>query len=163
MPEAARDPTLTIEAVNVSRAPVEVTVVYAGFVQSSLPAEVVFGRGTVKLPLRELTGTRQMLCVLQAGETASWIADLIQLAEELEERRLTLTPHSRFLDFNRLDVERWTRRGSLAIIARNAVAMYRQRRLAVIISDGRAGFHKAKVRWQSPLRDRLRDDGFQTL
>lgn len=162
MPDAVRGPTVAIKAVNVTRAPVGVTGVYASFTYASLPAEVVFGRGTVKLPLRELAGKRQPPCVLQAGESALWTADLRQLTGELEERRLTLAPHSRFLDFNSIDFERWTRRGRLAIMARNTIAMQSQRRLAVVIGDGQAGLHKAKVRWQSPLWDRLRDDDFQT-
>lgn len=156
VPDAARGPTLAIKAVNVTGAPVEVTGICAGFIYASLPAEVVFGRRPVKLPLSELAGKRQPPCVLQAGETALWTANLCQLTDDLEERRLTLMPHSRFLDF------KWTRHGRLAIIARNAIAMQSQRDLAVVISDGRAGLHKATVRWQSPLWDRLRDDGFQT-
>ncbi len=158
VPDAARGPVLAIKAVNVTGAPVEVTGAYAGFMYASLPAEVVFGRATVKLPLRRLAGKRQPPCVLQAGESDLWTANLRQLADDLEERRLTLTSHSRFLGFNSIDVERWTRRGHLAIMARNAIAMQSQRRLAVVIGDGQAGLHKAKVRWQPPLWARLRDD-----
>lgn len=149
---ATRAPTLTIKAVNITGAPTEVTGVYAGFIyKSSLPAEVLFGRGTAKLPLRELTGDRQPPCVLQAGETALWTANLRQLTDDLEERCLTITLHSRFLDSNSIDGDRLTRWGCLFIVMRNVIAAKSQQRLAVVIEDGRAGVHKATVKWQQPL------------
>ncbi|CAA9452829.1 MAG: hypothetical protein AVDCRST_MAG14-1157 [uncultured Rubrobacteraceae bacterium] len=152
VPDAARGPVLAIKAVNVTGAPVEITDVYAGFMYvSSLPAEVVFGSRTVKLPLHELTGKLQPPCVLQAGESALWTANLRQLTDDLEEKRLTLAPHSRFLNLSRTDSDRWTRFGRPAIMVRNVIAMQSQRKLAVVISDGRDGLHKAKVRWQPPL------------
>ncbi len=152
VPDAIRASMLTIKAVNITVAPTEVTGVYVGFIyKSSLPAEVLSGRGTAKLPLRELTGDRQPPCVLQAGETALWTANLRQLTDDLEERCLTLTPHSSFLDSNSIDGDRLTRRGCLFITMRNVIAAKSQQTLAVVIEDGRAGVHKATVKWQKPL------------
>lgn len=148
---AARSPMLAIKATNMAGVQVEVTGVYAGFIhESSLPVEVVFDSRTVKLPLRELAGEPQPPCLLQAGESVLWTANLRQLTDDLEEKRLTLWSHSRFLDFNNIDVEKWARRGRLAIMARNVLAMQSQRDLAVVVGDGRGGLHKAAVRWQSP-------------
>lgn len=156
VPDAARGPVLAIKATNVAGAPVEVTGVDASFIYTSLLAEVVFGSKSVKLPLRELTGEAQLPCALQAGESALWTANIHQLTEELEEKQLTLTPHSRFLDANSIDVERWRGYGLVAVMVRNRVAMQSSRRLAVAIKDGRGGLHKAKVRWQSPRWTLLR-------
>ena len=150
VPDAARGSVLAIKAVNIAGVPVEITGVHAGFIYAALPTEVVFGSRTVKLPLRELTGETQPPCVLEAGESALWTANLRQLADELEEKHLTLMSHSRFLDFNNIDLERWSRRGRLAVMTRNKIAIWSSRRLAVVVGYGRDGLHKAKVRWQAP-------------
>jgi hypothetical protein len=147
VPDVNRGPVWAIKAVNMARTPVEVTGVYAGFIYMSLPMEATFGSKTVKLSLRILAGERQPPLVLQAGESALWTANLSQLAEELKEKGLTLAPQLRFLDSNRIDIERWVRRGRLCIMARNMIAMQSQMELAVAIGDGWGGLHKAKVRW----------------
>lgn len=150
MPDANQGPVLAIKAVNLTDVPIEVNGVDAGFIYTSLPTEVVFGSRTVRLPLRVLTGERQLPCVLQAGEAALWTANLCQLTDELQEKQLKLSSHSRYLDARRIDIERWRRRGRLATIAHNRIAMLSSRRLAVVVSDGRGSLHKAKVKWSVP-------------
>lgn len=150
VPDAVRGSVLAIKVVNIAGVPVEITGVHAGFIYTALSTEVAFGSRTVKLPLRELTGETQPPCMLKAGESALWTANLRQLANELAEKQLTLYAHSRFLDSNNIDLERWSRRERLAVMMRNKIAMWSSRRLAVIIGEERGGLHKAKVRWQAP-------------
>lgn len=150
MPDVARSPTLTIETTNAAQEAVVVTGVYAGYIYGNALVEVAVGRRTVKLPLLELEDAVRLPFVLGIGESATWTANLYQLREQPEEKQLTLYPHSRFLDFNRFDRERWVSYGRPAIMLRNRIARLSSRRLAVVVRDDQGAPHKAKVRWEPP-------------
>jgi hypothetical protein len=151
LPVATANSTLTIEATNVSSAPVWIVGVYASFIHTFPFTEIFFGSGTLRIPLSELAGRPQPPCVLGVGESVVWSAELSQLREQSEAGQLVLGPHSRYFDLRtREDFERWMNRGRLAHVARNVVTTWSHRRLAVVLEDDRGGLHKAKVRWEPP-------------
>ena len=150
LPDASRDPVLTIEVTNAARVPVGITGVYTSFIHTSFFTEVVFGSRTAQLPLHEFDEGPRPPYVLDIDESVTWKANLRQLRGQLEEKQLTLERHSRYLDLSRIDLERWRSRGRLAIVIRNRIATTSHRRSAVVVLDDKGGLHKAKVRWQPP-------------
>jgi hypothetical protein len=152
VPAARNDAVLTIEVTNLSSRPVGVASVHVGYMYTNAVSEAVFGRRAPELELRELSGRTPLPATLSVGESVTWTASLEQLAADVQERRLTLGPHSPYLDRRRFEAEILsgdrTRRATVAV--RNAVSAWSYRRLALVVRDDRGTLYKAKVRWQPP-------------
>lgn len=141
---------LTIEVSNVARVPVRVLSVSMSHRYKDTLTEAAFGKRITKLPLFELLGDPQPPCVLDVGESVTWIANLSQLRERLEEERMRLGARSRYLDLRRIDIDRWERYGRLAIAVRNVIVKSSSWSLVVAVLDDRGGLYKAGVRWVPP-------------
>ncbi len=141
---------LKIKVINEGQESAEVSGAYVSFAYVHPLIETLFGRGTVELPLKELTEGPYPPCALDVGESIRWTADLHQLNDLLERKGLTLSPHPRYLGLRDIDIERWMRRGHLAIAFRNVIARLSVRHLAVIIRDNYNKRYKTKVKWEPP-------------
>lgn len=143
--------TLIIEMANIAQEPVEVAGVYVGYRYASVLAEMAFGESTPEFLVREFDGPPPPR-VIGAGGLITLNVNLDQFEERIEGGQLRLEGHSRYLDSNRIDLEWWATRPRALIAARNAIARWSQRRLAVAVRDDRGNLHKTKVRWQPPER-----------
>lgn len=152
IPAARRDTTLTIEVTNLAPEPVEVRSIHVGYMYTNLLTEATFGKSAPRFVLSELAGATPPPFTLGVDEPATWTTNLRQLAEGIEERRLTLGPHSSLVDLKRVeeDFVRGIRRGRASVKIRNVVASWSFRRLAVVVGDDRGSLYKTKVRWQPP-------------
>ncbi len=152
VPAARNNAVLTIEVTNLASRPVGVASIHVGYRYTNALSEAFFGRRAPELELRELSGRTSLPATLGAGESVAWIASLEQLAVEAQERRLTLGPHSPYLDRRQLEAEILSgdRPESVTVAVRNALSARSYRRLAIVVRDDRGTLHKAKVRWQPP-------------
>lgn len=151
VPAAESDTVLTIEVTNLASRPTEVTSVHVGYMYMNGLSEAVFGTKAPELPLRELSGQASHPATLGPGESVVWTASLEQLAAEARERRLTLGPHSSWLEPNSLEpLERGVRFGQVGLAVRSYVSLWSHRRLAVVVRDEWGTIYKAKVRWRPP-------------
>ena len=143
---------LTIEVTNVSSCPVDVSSVWVGYRYTNALSEAVLGKGAPELSLRRFSQRSPLPATLDVGESIVWTASLEQLAAEARERRLTLGPHSSWLEPNSLEagLERGIRPGRATVAFRNAASAWTHRRLAVVVRDDRGTAYKAKVRWRPP-------------
>lgn len=103
VPAAESDTVLTIEVTNLASRPTEVTSVHVGYMYMNGLSEAVFGTKAPELPLCVLSGQASHPATLGPGESVVWTASLEQLAAEARERRLTLGPHSSWLEPNSLE------------------------------------------------------------
>ncbi len=105
VPAARNDAVLTIEVTNLTSRPVGVASVHIGYRYTNALSEAFFGRRASELELRELSGRTPLPATLGVSESFAWTASLEQLAADVQERRLTLGPHSPYLDRRRLEAE----------------------------------------------------------
>jgi len=152
VPTARNGAVLTVEVTNLASRPVGVASVHVGYRYTNAFSEALFGRRTPELELRELSGRTPLPATLGVGESVAWTASLQQLAADVQERRLTLGPHSPYLDPRRIEAEILSgdRRGRATVACRNVLSAWSYRRLAIVVRDDRGTLHKAKVRWQPP-------------
>lgn len=151
VPAARSARTLSIEVINRTREPVVVVGVYVGYRYTNIFAEMAFGESTPEFLVREFDGAPTPR-VIGAGGLITLNVNLDQFEERIEGGQLRLEGHSRYLDSNRIELESWATRPRALIAARNAIARWSQRRLAVAVRDDRGNLHKTKVRWQPPER-----------
>lgn len=151
LPTTSPDARMLVEAVNIGRSVVRIEGVYASFIYTSFPTEVMLGAMTTTFALRELDGVLSPPCELRPGEHVAWTVRLDQLREPMAREGTSLGPHSRFFHpGTREDVERWIGRGRLSKGLGNMVAGMSHRRLAVALRDDQNGVYKAKIRWEPP-------------